>query len=325
MVGGVPPLLGGGGLERQLARTSRALNERGHDARPVAAFTADDQVDIIHAFGSGADVWQQLQHWRRNRMPLVSSPVIVCSPGRAERSLLIGAKLGAVVPNVNSMVRDIVRMSDRAIAITEYERSLIAKLADREKPVSIVENGVDRIEPSPTTPVELGDPYVVMLGTVNARKGQLEALRVLGDKFRFVIVGGHEGSAAERREWESTVAAKNAFWTGEVGDSATVARVVSDAAAMLLFSSAEVQSLAVLEALAQGTPVVASDLPSHRELADRWPGWMTAVGSLESAGAELSKLVDATPAGDPPTPTAWSDVAAQIERVYVELLPSTSS
>ena len=37
-------------------------------------------------------------------------------------------------------------------------------------------------------------------------------------------------------------------------------------------SRAEVQSLAVIETLAQGTPVVLSDIPSHRELAAALPG-----------------------------------------------------
>lgn len=325
MVGGVPPLLGGGGLERQLDQTARALVARGHDARPVADFRADEAVDIVHSFGCGADVWQQLQHWRRNRVPLVSSPVIVCSPGRAERSLLIGVKLGAVVPNVNSMVRDIVKLSDQAIAITAYERSLIEKLAGAGKPVSIIENGVDRVEPSSTSPIDTSRPYVLMLGTVSPRKGQLAALETLGDKFHFVIVGGHEGSAAEQQRWESIVAAKNATWTGEISDSATVARIVSDAVALLLFSSAEVQSLAVLEALAQGTPVVASDLPSHRELAARWPGWLAPVKNLNEAGTELARLTEARPTGTPPTPSTWADAAAQIEDVYAAVLPSTSS
>lgn len=325
MVGGVPPLLGGGGLERQMARTASALNARGHDARPVASFAADDQVDLVHAFGCGADVWQQLQHWRRNRVPLVGSPVIVCSPGRAERSLMLGAKLGAVVPNVSSMVRDVVRAPDHVIAITEYERSVVRKLAGDAKPLTIVENGVDVDVPAVESPVDDRAPYVLMLGTVSARKGQAAALDALGSSVRFVIVGGFEGSPEELREWEAAVSRSDAVWTGEIAEPTTVARILADAQALLLFSSAEVQSLAVLEALAQGTPVVASDLPSHRELAERFPGWLVTVRKLTEAAQALEQLASAPPARPAPQLASWDDIGAKIESVYAEVLARTSS
>lgn len=325
MVGGVPPLLGGGGLERQIEHTANALNARGHDARPVTGFDGNESVDLVHAFGCGADVWQQLQHWRRNRVPLIGSPVIVCSPGRAERSLLLGARLGSMIPNVSSMVRDVTRAPDHVIAITDYERSVVRKLAGPSKPVTVIANGVDVAQPADTNPVDSEPPYVAMLGTVTERKGQAAALEALGSSVRFVVVGGFEGTAAERSEWKQLVARSGAVWTDEVADRTTVARILRDAKALLLFSSAEVQSLAVLEALAQGTPVVASDLPSHRELAEKFPGWLVPVRRLSDAGVALEQLIAAAPTGPTPQLESWANIGAQIESVYAEVLASTSS
>lgn len=324
LLGGVPPALGGGGLERQLQMTTEALERRGHSVRHVNELSAGDDFDLLHVFGSGADVWQNIQHWRRHPAPLVVSPVIVCSPGAAERKLRLGAKLG-LVPNINSMVRDLVRRADRVLAITEYERRLVEKLGASSSAVDVIPNGVSPSFRASGSPVADGPPYVVMLGSINDRKGQVAVLEGLGNRFKFCVIGGFEGSEAALASWRRTVASSGAEWLDEIHDPARVAGLLENASALVLMSSAEVQSLAVLEALALATPVVASPLPSHQELATRFPGWVSVATNISQAGAALDRYVAEPPRGPAPTIPSWDDVAELVESSYLAALASTSS
>lgn len=321
ILGGVPPVLGGGGLERQIAETVAALRRRGHQVEQVHALGGDDEFDVLHAVGNGADNWQLLQHWRKHPAPLVVSPVIVCAPGIIETKLRIGVRLG-VIPNVNSMSRAILRRADHVIALTAYERRLVGKLAGRSIPVTVIDNGVNRSTPASENPIASDRPYVAMLGSISARKRQLEALERLGGDFHFGVLGGVEGGERDRDAWQRAVASSGADWPGEILDSSAVARFLSDASALLLFSRAEVQSLAVLEALAYGTPVVASDHPSHRELSDRWPGWVRPVKSIAAAAGPLADLLANPPEGRTPNVKTWDQVAEEIEAVYDRVLAS---
>ncbi|MBJ7457892.1 MAG: glycosyltransferase family 4 protein [Thermoleophilaceae bacterium] len=324
LLGGVPRPLGGGGLERQVDLTADALRARGHQVTPVSRMNADDSFDLLHTIGNGPDVWMTLEHWRKHPSPLVVSPVVICSPGATEIKLRIGASMGFVVPNVNSMTRDVLRRADQIVALTAYERDFVRKLAGK-KDVTIIDNGVKRVDLAAQNPASDSRPYVVMLGSVSERKGQAAVLRELGSRFHFVVAGGVEGGTAAVREWEKVVASSGAEWLGEIHDPSVVARLLTDASALVLFSRAEVQSLAVLEALAYGTPVVASALPSHKELAERWPGWVIPVRGISGAGSALTRLLESPPAGPPPDVLTWDDVAAKLETVYERALSKTTS
>ena len=77
---------------------------------------------------------------------------------------------------------------------------------------------------------------------------------------------------AAREAFAAAVDRAGGLWLGELSDQPTVRAVVRAASALVHLSAAEGQSLAVLEALAEGTPVAASPLPANRELERRYPG-----------------------------------------------------
>jgi glycosyltransferase involved in cell wall biosynthesis len=115
------------------------------------------------------------------------------------------------------------------------------------------------------------------------------------------------------------VHATGGAWLGELSDHATVLGLVARADALVHLSDAEGQSLAVLEALSVGAPCVLSDLPQQRELARRWPGAVTIVGSDD----ELAGTLERPPSADrrpvqPPVPS-WDEVAADVEAVYADI------
>lgn len=157
----------------------------------------------------------------------------------------------------------------------------------------------------PSSPV----PYFVCLGTIEARKNHALLLllwRRLAEKLgpacpRLVLVG--------RRGWKVdqvldllTHAAPLARHVVEVADLSdrAVASLIAGAHGMVQPSLVEGFGLPILEANALGVPVIASDIPAHREVAELaghhgislidpidLPQWMGAVTTLASDRFEL--------------------------------------
>jgi glycosyltransferase involved in cell wall biosynthesis len=309
LVGGVPPTLGGGGLETQLEQTMAALQRRGIEAFHAGREAAPRPFDVLHAIGAEPDVCQWLAHWRRNPAPLVVSPVLVVPPGRERLELAVArVPLRSFGPHARAQV---LRRSDLAIAQTQHESGLLRRLGARR--VTVIPNGV---APAPTAPAPDGTPatpYVLLLGTVNARKRQAQTVAALPG-VDIVVAGGFDGTPQERAAFEQAVAASRTTWLGEVADPGAVRALLRGARALIHLSSAEGQSLAVLEALSEGTPVIVSPLPANRELRERYPEHVVLAEGPDAVPAALAALSGAAPA-KPAVPT-WDDVAAELDVAY---------
>ena len=310
LVGGVPPTLGGGGLETQLEQTMAALQRRGIEAFHAAREAAPRPFDVLHAIGAEPDVCQWLDHWRRNPAPLVVSPVLVVPPGR-ERLELAVARLPvrSFGPHARTQL---LRRSDLAIAQTQHESGLLRRLGARR--VTVIPNGVAPVPAAPAPDGTPETPYVLLLGTVNARKRQAKTVAAL-QGIDIVVAGGFDGTPRERAAFEQAVAASRTTWLGEVSDPGAVRALLRGASALVHLSSAEGQSLAVLEALSEGTPVIVSPLPANRELRERHPEHVVLADGPEAVPAALAALRGVTTRATPAIPT-WDDVAAELEVAY---------
>lgn len=245
--------------------------------------------------------------------------MVVAAPGTEERLLRQMARLPllSLAPRQRALT---LRRADLLVALTQHEARLLSSLAP-DIPVDVVGNGVEPGQALQADGAKLGLrlPYVLLLGTVSARKRQAATITALGGtSFQPVVIGGFDGSSAERVAVERSVAAVGGRWLGELDDPAVIRGLVRGAAAMVHLSRAEGQSLAVLEAVAEGTPVVCSALPGNVELAQRYPRHVLLCDDIEglpSAMAALPTQRQAVP--DVPT---WDDVAAKLEVHYRRLV-----
>lgn len=95
-----------------------------------------------------------------------------------------------------------------------------------------------------------------------------------------------------------------------------LAALYRGARALVVPSRCEGYSLPIAEALAAGTPVIASDIPAHREFADEAMRFFPP-GDLEALrGSMLGALQDEWPRNDPHSFPGMDEMAAEHLRVY---------
>jgi glycosyltransferase involved in cell wall biosynthesis len=203
------------------------------------------------------------------------------------------ARYRALVPRSVRRARVVVTPS-RAVA-DQVREAYATELG--ATPVQVVPHGVDprwaAAQPADAAlRARLGLPsaYVLFVGTLEPRKDLrtlLGAHRRLPDAPPLVLVGPPG--------WGEQVDVSGVVTPGFVGDD-DLRRVVAGASALVLPSRDEGFGLTLLEALAAGTPVVASDLPVLREVGGAAVAYAP-VGDAEGFAAALAAVLAF--AGDP--------------------------
>jgi glycosyltransferase involved in cell wall biosynthesis len=172
-------------------------------------------------------------------------------------------------------------------------------------------------------------PYFVCVGTLEARKNVAFLLTLwrrlaesLGDDApRLVLVGrrGWENEAVIDHLQRSKAVIRLVHEASDLSDR-ELAQLVGGAAALLSPSLAEGFDLPVVEAMALRTPVIASDIPAHRELAG---GTATLLDPVDGA-AWLGAIASAARAGQRgpsyAAPT-WDAHFAQVEAAIALVRP----
>jgi glycosyltransferase involved in cell wall biosynthesis len=207
--------------------------------------------------------------------------------------------------------------------------------AGRAPPVLAAPLGVD---PSPHAAIQQGErPFFVCLGTIEPRKNQrllIELWRRLvaevgEDAPRLVLIGQRGwGSRGTLAALDRAADLRGSVFVHDHMPDAEVEQLLAGAAALLLPSHAEGFGLPLVEALAQGVPVLCSDLPALREtggavaeyLDPRDPsGWLGAIRDYAAAGsprraAQLRRLVTWRA-------PLWQDHFAAVDRL-IDALPA---
>jgi len=210
----------------------------------------------------------------------------------------------------------------------DSERSIRALLKEqgwRAPDIAVTPLGVAEAfaDPSKLDPPAPATPYFVCVGTIEPRKNLAFLLIVwrrlvqtLGARApRLVLVG--------RRGWENENVVDIldrsqvlAPYLAEVADLTDpgLASLMAGASAFLAPSLAEGYGMPLAEALAVGAPAIASDIPSHREIAgDLIPyfdivdgrGWMEAIKAYSAAESPARAKAKATLSGR--RRTSWED------------------
>ncbi|NDD11127.1 MAG: FkbM family methyltransferase [Betaproteobacteria bacterium] len=159
--------------------------------------------------------------------------------------------------------------------------------------------------PSETAANTSGPPVVLMVSTVEPRKGHAQALdafeqlwrsdvlsdgkdcaadRAICSEARFVIVGhlGWRVEQLQRRIEQHPELGKRLFWLRNLSDSA-LAALYGRADLLLMASEGEGFGLPIVEAARHGVPLLLRDLPVFREIAEGHAIWFSSDNELSAA------------------------------------------
>ncbi len=185
------------------------------------------------------------------------------------------------------------RRLDAAFAVSEEAgataRACVGHLSNR---VGIIPNGVEVQRFSSAVPWPTSAPTVVFVGRHESRKGLevlLEAFGLLPGSTHLWVLGYGPETERLRSRFGSDARIE---WLGPVGDEERAARLAGADVFAAPSLGGESFGVVLLEAMAAGTAVVASDLPGYQLAAGQAARYVPAGDRVALAGAILSLLLD---------------------------------
>lgn len=182
------------------------------------------------------------------------------------------------------------RISDRITAVSQYTADLVRREFDYEGPIDVIPNGVDTSHFTPKARAPKNSPVrILFVGNPSRRKGAHwlpEIARKLQNAATIVCASGLRGG------WTRGFDAAGIENLGPVpySDMADLYRSVD---ALLLPTVREGDSLAVLEAMSSGLPVIASNCSSLPErIGHGEGGFLCEIGDVDAFAAAIRKLRD---------------------------------
>ena len=187
--------------------------------------------------------------------------------------------------------RFILRRSERVVAVSGAVRDhVVSTLGVDPEKVDVVENGVDSVRFAPSS--RTGDRFVVaFVGRLIQNKGPLE----LVEAFRQLDDPGAELRIAGQGPLEEAVteAAGDDHRIKLLGHRSDVPEILGDADVFVRCSTTEGRSLAILEAMAAGCAVVASDIEANAAMIDHdRNGVLVPPGDVQGLALALKRLAN---------------------------------
>lgn len=317
-LGGVPELIGGGGLEVQMRETAAALASMGCEVIPQ--HVGCEEVDVVHAFGADPSLWNHLRNWTRNVRPLVVSPVLVISSGTQRRLERVMSKVRLGASSTSSMRRDVVRRADHLVALHDGEAAVLRRWYGIEGDcISVIGNGSNA---SATAPEGVRREGVVVVGTVGDRKRQLELAECWQQHWPVLtVVGPLSARWRDAQRFRDLVSSKgNVRYAGRLTQS-ELWNLQARSLATISASVAEGESLAALDALRLGSRVIVRSGPGTSSLTARFGAGVITYGNF----AELRDVLDMSAStlggsAPPERPGTWKEISAQLVGVYEHVL-----
>jgi glycosyltransferase involved in cell wall biosynthesis len=215
----------------------------------------------------------------------------------------------------------VVARSRRIICVSQAEADLfLTHFPHAQQRVTIIPNGADLDRISAARPFPDAGALVITGGRLQSYKHVdriVEAIALTPADLRLVITGdGPEREGLEALAKERGITGKVSF-LGRV-DTDTLYRWYATAQVFCSMSSNEAMPVTILELLAAGARVVASDIPAHRDIVKRTGGAIVLVPLTASPAALAAALQVACrkPAAPGQRIPTWDQVTMKTLEVY---------
>lgn len=262
-----------GGLEIQCLKTCKALQQNGVAAELLDYYNAADQFDILHLFGSTENFYD-ICHQSVNKWPIIISSVSGAPNAMWWRApiWMVASKLAAKVKLQTSYqrLRTVYSLASMVICLNELESQFLSiTYGIPPQRLKVVNNGVGeeyfKADGRKFIQQYGIKDFVLFTGNIVQRKNPLllaRALRKLDHHGLFIggVLAAEQHYADEFADVVDQ--SPNLHWIrGLSHDDPLLASAYAAARIFCLPSTSETQSLAALEAMAAGTPVILGDFP----------------------------------------------------------------
>ncbi len=225
------------------------------------------------------------------------------------------------------LLRRLSRSIDAGIAVSNAARAVIADEVDA--PISVLPNGVDPARFAGGSPLGLRPPNVLWVHRLDPRKGfpiALDAFLGLAEahpEVRLVVVGDGPGRSFLRRV--APVARTRIDFAAAVPDRTLPAHHARCRIFVAAATGRESFGISLVEAMAAGLPVVATNIPGYREIVrDGVEGLLVPPGDAGALRAAVTRLLEDTDLAATlgargrarAERFSWNRLLPRIERIY---------
>ncbi|MDP1612364.1 MAG: glycosyltransferase [Sulfuritalea sp.] len=286
-------------VQRRLARSTSAVSVK--CGLPVRSELADlgrsERISLIHNHG----IWLPVNHWAANAALRMQVPLVIHPRGMLEPWSMSYHRLRKQIVMRAYQRRDLARAS-AFVATSQGEYESIRRIGIAA-PVALIPNGVDFDDPDQADDglvrAEANVRTVLFLSRIHPKKGLLELVRawqqIRPDGWRLSIAGPDEnGHLAEVLSLARELKVDGTIDYLGVVDGADKQKLFRSADIFVLPSFSENFGVVVVEALAQGLPVITTTGTPWRDLPQLGCGWCVdpAVAPLAEALRQAMSVSD---------------------------------
>jgi glycogen synthase len=282
------------GLARHVDQLARGLAQRGEHVEVVAqdvlsrasSLAAYDGVNVRWFSGSRGPARLALPRplWRQLKIAAAAAEVVDVHTDQAAFALAV-ARAGfrrlvltpdapvhqlMAWPHTRSLAR-VVEEADEILFRSSAQRDLLCRaFPEATRRTHELPVGVDTVELRAAAPFPLAARILLAVGPLERRlrlDRAIAALPSLDTRFRLVVVGDGPERHHLRAYADDLRVSARVWWFPRPIPEAFFYRWLRTATVTLALASEEHSGLLVMEAMAAGTPVVASDIAVHREVA----------------------------------------------------------
>jgi glycosyltransferase involved in cell wall biosynthesis len=286
-----------------------------------------EQFDIIHGHSYHTPVaLQSAIASRMKGVPFVFTPHYH-GTGHTPLSKLL--HIPYLLPGMWKM-----HQAHRIICVSAAERSLIVRHFGKEAKCVVIPNGVNlqRIMAFPFQQANPGEIVVLTVGRMQTYKQFDKVIRAaahLPDTYKIVMVGDGFALESLKQLVHSLNLQSRVCILGKLGDEELV-RWLRTAHVLVTMSRHESFGITLLEGCAGGAVVVASDIPSHREVAQYVPENRVIFTEVDEHEVHLARYIQKAYTSGRVEQTSnwcfptWQHMAERVEEQYTTLLSSAS-
>lgn len=217
--------------------------------------------------------------------------------------------------------RQLFGRADRTISVSPPEAELILRhFPEIRAKLTVIPNGVDLEAMHAAEPFEVDRTVVLSAGRIESYKQvdkTVAAVASMDESYMLRVTGdGPARAEAEALAGRLLGDAERIAFLGRVSDDELL-RWFRTADVFVSMSSNEAMPITVIEVLAAGARVIASDIPAHRDLVEKTAGTIHLV-PLDASPEQLAAMIRTAMNEPPRAPRidTWDDVTERTLQVY---------